>query len=93
MGSSAKGAAPAGPVPSSSGGEGDEILEELRALDVEQRSANLFGSLRFQLKRVDELAATTVPGTCTELQKWPRSINYKTAHLETLFIENVWFFS
>ncbi|KAJ7881285.1 hypothetical protein B0H14DRAFT_2565862 [Mycena olivaceomarginata] len=52
VGSSAKGAAPAGPVPSSSGGEGDEILEELRALDVEQRSANLFGSLRFQLKRV-----------------------------------------
>ncbi|KAF7345831.1 hypothetical protein MVEN_01604600 [Mycena venus] len=89
MGSSVKGVAPADSVPSSSGGDSDEISEELRALDVEQRSAGLFASLRFQLKRVDELAATTVPATCTELQKCTRSISYKIRSLETLFIENV----
>ncbi|KAJ6548765.1 hypothetical protein B0H19DRAFT_1161979 [Mycena capillaripes] len=86
--SSATGAAPARPIPSSSDGNRDEILEELRALDVEKRSSSLFGSLRFQLKWVDELAATTAPTTCKALQKCTRKIGYKADRLETLFIEN-----
>ncbi|KAJ6553208.1 hypothetical protein B0H19DRAFT_1072685 [Mycena capillaripes] len=63
--------------------DGDEVLRELHALNVEQRCASIFNSMRDELINVDDLADVGTVAS-PDAHKLAERLKYKVDRLEVL---------